>query len=211
MKRDFDADAKTWDSNESRRRMSLAIADAMREALTLSGDETLLDYGTGTGVVALRMQPFVREVIAADSSRGMLDVLEEKARGLGVTNVRTVLLDLERAPEPPRDLRPDVLVSSMTLHHVADTARLAETLFGMMAPGGRLAIADLDTEGGKFHSDNTGVEHFGFDRDELGRTFSRAGFEDLRFRTAHDIVRPSPSGDQSFSVFLLTGQKPARR
>ena len=79
MKRDFDAAALTWDADEARVRMSTAIADAMLARLHCTGEETVLDYGTGTGIIALRLAPRVRRVIAADSSRGMLDVLERKS------------------------------------------------------------------------------------------------------------------------------------
>lgn len=80
MKRDFDSAAKTWDQNDARMRMSQAIADAIIASLKLSGSETVLDYGTGTGAIALRLEPLAKRVIAADSSRGMLEVLEEKLK-----------------------------------------------------------------------------------------------------------------------------------
>ncbi len=68
MRRDFDTAPKTWGQNDARTRMSTAIADAMIGVLGLSGSKVLLDYGTGTGTVALRMQPLARQVIAADAS-----------------------------------------------------------------------------------------------------------------------------------------------
>ncbi len=209
MKRDFDTAAKTWDANDGRIRMSTAIADAMLNVLGLSGNETVLDYGTGTGIVALRMHPLVRQVIAADSSRGMLDVLEDKLKASGATNVRTIILDLEHNEAAADDIHPDVIVSAMTLHHIADTARFAAALHGLLQTGGRIAIADLDTESGDFHSDNTGVEHFGFDRVELNRIFSQAGFQDIRVDTAYDVVRPKADGvEKTYSIFLLSARKP---
>lgn len=210
MKRDFDAAAKTWDQNEARTRMSTAIGDAMIDALALTGRETLLDYGAGTGLVTLRLQPLVRETVAADSSRGMLAVLDEKVASAGLSNVRTLVLDLEHQPPGSVDLRPDVIVSAMTMHHIADTARFAAALFAFLAPGGRIAIADLDTESGEFHADPTGVEHFGFDRDALVRTFSAAGFEDVDMRTACETTRPNAAGvEQTYTIFLLTARKGA--
>lgn len=120
MKHDFDAAAKTWDPNDARTRVSTAIADAMIGVLGLSGSEVLLDYGTGTGTVALRMQPLVRRVIAADSSRGILDVPEEKLRASGTTNVRAVVLDLEHDAAPPDDIRPDVRLPRSSRAHGVD-------------------------------------------------------------------------------------------
>ena len=209
MKRDFDIAAKTWDLNEARTRMSSSIADAMVAVLGLTGSEVVLDYGTGTGIVALRMQPLVRQVIAADSSRGMLDVLESKLTASGISNVRTTILDLERDEVAIDDTHPDVIVSAMTLHHIADTARFAATLYKLLPVGGSIAIADLDTENGDFHTDNTGVEHFGFDRDELRRIFSSVGFESVRLSTAYDFVRPTPEGgEKTFPIFLLNASRP---
>jgi hypothetical protein len=53
----------------------------------------------------------------------------------------------------------------------------------------------------------TGVEHFGFDRAELTRIFSGAGFQDIRIETAYEFVRPTPGGEKSFPIFLLFAQK----
>src|SRR5512142_1701931 len=111
MPRDFDAEARTWDQNEGRMRVSLAVAEAMAGALALSGKETVLDYGTGTGVVALRLAPEAGQVICADSSAGMLEVLGAKIRAAAHAHMRPLLLDLAR-PGEGADLPPlDVVVS----------------------------------------------------------------------------------------------------
>ena len=52
----------------------------------------------------------------------------------------------------------------MTLHHIPDVARLLAEFRNVLKPGGRLCIADLDSDGGRFHEDSTGVFHPGFDR-----------------------------------------------
>lgn len=207
MKRDFDIEAKTWDMNEARVLMASAVADAMIHVLELSGAETLLDYGAGTGIAAFRLQPLVRQVIAADSSRGMLEVIDEKVKATGAKNVTTVVLDLTKDAAPSGDLRPDVIVSAMTLHHIANTAQFATRLYDLLPSGGKIAVADLDTEAGDFHSDNTGVEHFGFDRAELTKLFSGAGFHGIRIETAYDMLRSTPEGEKHFPIFLLSAHK----
>lgn len=207
MKRDFDAAAKTWDQNDARTRVSLRIADVMVEQLKLSGTETLLDYGTGTGTVALRLQPHVAQVIAADSSQGMLDVLKDKVSAAGIPNVTPVRLDLE-ARAPGAELHPQVVVSAMTLHHIADTAKFAQTLYAWLPSGGQIALADLDTESGDFHPDNTGVHHFGFDRAALIQVFTQAGFKNARCVTAYEVKRPNAQGVlKTYPIFLLVAEK----
>jgi len=52
----------------------------------------------------------------------------------------------------------------VSLHHVKEIQPLLEQFYRTLLPGGRMAIADLDEEGGRFHGNNNGVFHFGFDR-----------------------------------------------
>lgn len=208
MPRDFDTAAKTWDADEARKQMSLAIAEAAVESLGLTGKETALDYGTGTGALALLLHSRVHQVVAADSSPGMLAVLNGKIAAAGAENISTLLLDIDRDEPTHLDFRPDVMTSAMTLHHVKDTARFARTAFDLLAPGGRVALADLDTEAGDFHADNTGVEHFGFDRDALEKTFAAAGFVDIHWSTAYRAERQTPTGQKIFTIFLLNARRP---
>jgi ubiquinone/menaquinone biosynthesis C-methylase UbiE len=185
--------------------MALGIADAMAEQLQLGGSEVVLDYGTGTGVVGLRLAPAVKEVICADSSRGMLEVLDGKIKSSQRTNARTVFLDLE---QPGAKLpRVDVVVSSMAMHHIVDTGALLRSFSQMLAPGGRIAVADLDTEPGTFHADNTGVHHFGFDRVKLAALAVEAGFDAVTLQTAYRMKKETANGAKEFPIFLLTAVK----
>jgi ubiquinone/menaquinone biosynthesis C-methylase UbiE len=208
MKRDFDKEAPTWDDNEARLQMGSQIADAIAAWLRLSGQEILLDYGTGTGVIALKLAPAAKQVICVDSSRGMLDVLEGKIRSANLRHVSSLLLDLEQPNDsslPPLD----VLVSSMALHHIVDTAGIARRFFSILRSGGRLAVADLDSEAGDFHADNTGVAHFGFERQQVERIFRNAGFAQVTTATATTTSKQTAAGIQKqFSIFLLTATRP---
>jgi hypothetical protein len=77
----------------------------------------------------------------------------------------------------------------------------------LLLPGGLLCIADLDTEDGSFHGDNTGVFHFGFDREHLKRLLRETGFHDLKDTTATTMMRDTEAGKRAFPVFLITGRK----
>jgi hypothetical protein len=69
-------------------------------------------------------------------------------------------------------------------------------------------VADLDSEGGRFHGDNTGVFHFGFDRAALEQSCAQAGFSELSVDIATEISKPDVSGlPTRFTVFLLTAKK----
>jgi len=199
----FDEAAATWDEQPRRVKLARAVADAIGRQVPLSHETDVLDFGCGTGLLTLALQPLVRGVTGADTSSGMLDVLREKVRAQGLANVETMLLD----PKGPRavDARFHLIVSSMALHHVADLASLFAWFHERLHPGGRVALADLDREDGSFHEDPRDVHHLGFERNELQALLAEAGFGDLGASTA--LV--NRKGDRDYPVFLITGRKPA--
>jgi 2-polyprenyl-3-methyl-5-hydroxy-6-metoxy-1,4-benzoquinol methylase len=205
-RKDFDREAASWDEKPERVRLANDIADAIRSEITLTLDMNVLDFGCGTGLVTLRLQPFVASITGADSSQGMLNILSAKIAQQNLANVRTLYLDPDRSESLAGPYH--LIVSSMTFHHVKDIHSLVALYYRSIAPEGYLAIADLDSEGGMFHGSNEGVFHPGFERDELRRVFTEAGFREVRDRTAAEIVKPDCTGAiRRFSVFLMTGRK----
>jgi protein-L-isoaspartate O-methyltransferase len=63
----FDLNAADWDSNPGRAALTMAVSNCMREALPLDPSMRVMDYGAGTGIVALQMSPVVGEVVAVDT------------------------------------------------------------------------------------------------------------------------------------------------
>jgi ubiquinone/menaquinone biosynthesis C-methylase UbiE len=165
-----------------------------------------LDFGCGTGLLTLSLQPFVASITGVDGSRGMLDVLEGKIRDRRLPNARTIQLDPDKGGQ--LDGRFDLVTSSMALHHVKDISALLDQFYRITAPGGYLCIADLDPDGGLFHADNhTGVFHDGFERKEFGRLIAEAGYADVRDRTATTVLKPVPGGIREYTIFLMAGTR----
>jgi 2-polyprenyl-3-methyl-5-hydroxy-6-metoxy-1,4-benzoquinol methylase len=208
-KRDFDAEAKTWDENPVRVKMSQDVAKAIRDSIPLRADMDVMDFGCGTGLVALQLQPSVRSITGVDSSQGMVDILTAKVRQQGLKNVTARHVDLGKGTV--LDGQYDLVVCCMTLHHVPDIEPLLKQFADVLKPSGLLAIADLDCDEGKFHESNEGVFHFGFDRSAMLKHFEQAGFENVRNRTAAlvpGMAKPLPDGSiRTFTVFLMTGRK----
>lgn len=201
-KRDFDKVAATWDEDPRRVKLAEDVAATILKEAVLSKDMDALDFGCGTGLVTLKLQPYVRSITGADSSQGMLSVLERKLKEKGVSNVHTLFIEIDK---PGRiEGRFHLIVSSMTLHHVPETAPLLRRMYDLLLPGGIICLADLDAEDGTFHPDNTGVFHFGFDREKLKAFMSQTGFRDIKDVTAAHMLREA---NKSFSVFLITGRK----
>ncbi len=209
-KKDFDRESSSWDDNPGRVRLADDIARAISEEVVLSPNMDVLDFGCGTGLLTLKLQPFVRSVIGVDSSQGMLDVLRAKIERNSLRNVRTRYLDIGQGEILEGSY--DLIVSSMTFHHIREIGPLLEQFRKVSAPAGLLCIADLDPDDGQFHSSNEGVFHFGFDREFMRQALTDAGFGEIRDRTAAEVVKPSArGGTRLFSVFLMTGRRSPSR
>lgn len=197
----FDEVAATWDEQPRRLKLASAVAEAIRRNVDLSPDLHILDFGCGTGLVTLALQPFVGRVTGADTSEGMLGQLRRKIEERRLRNVDTVHLG-PATPFAP-DERYDVVVSSMALHHVEDLAPLFRRFHEVLRSGGRVALADLDREDGSFHDDARGVFHLGFDRADVASRLAAAGFVDV----AVDTATVDHKNDRDYPVFLVTGRR----
>jgi 2-polyprenyl-3-methyl-5-hydroxy-6-metoxy-1,4-benzoquinol methylase len=203
---DFDKEAAVWDAKPRRVKLANDVADAIIRELEPARDMDVLDFGCGTGLVTLRLQPLVRSITGVDSSPGMLAVLQEKVKEQGLKNVHPQLVDFDHGGKVAG--RFHMVVSSMTMHHVANTAALLRGWFDLLLPGGRLGAADLDAEDGSFHGDNAGVFHLGFERDRLKAHLEKTGFRQVRVAAAAEITKEIPGkGKREFSVFLISARK----
>lgn len=204
--RDFNTDAATWDENPGRVRVAQQIAETIISTGMLDKRDTLMDFGCGTGLVSLALEPHVDVIIGVDSSHGMLDVLNNKIKHYGIDNVSTALVDIDKDDLPAGPFK--CIVSSMTIHHIKDIPLLLKKFHAILDNKGTLFIADLDSENGAFHDNNDGVFHFGFDRNELSALLADAGFNSITAQTAAEIHKPDRQGrSTTFSVFLLTAIK----
>ncbi|MDK9706121.1 MAG: class I SAM-dependent methyltransferase [Desulforhopalus sp.] len=205
-KKDFDAAASTWDENPARVKLAGEVAEAIIRRVSPNRAMNAADFGCGTGLLSLKLQPLVASITGIDSSPGMLEILRAKVDIGKLTNVRTQLVDVEKGEVLAGSY--DLITSCMTLHHIADPKALLGHLSSALAPGGILAVADLDPDGGLFHDDNTGVHHFGFDRGMVRAMFAGAGLLDIEDGTATELVKPAAGGTKrNFSVFLVSGRK----
>ena len=162
-----------------------------------------MDFGAGTGLIAGAVAPLVAHLHAVDVSASMLAQLAAKEALRGKVTVHCH--DLTASP---LDLRVDLVVSAMAMHHVADTDALLRALHASLREGGRVALADLDAEDGTFHPPGTeGVFHAGFSRDDLAARLTAAGFVDIAFETTTVVHKE----ERSYPVFLVTASRaPAR-
>jgi cyclopropane fatty-acyl-phospholipid synthase-like methyltransferase len=188
--------ASSYNQNQSRVGNVENIASAIVNAIKLDSSMHVMDFGSGTGLLLERVAPYVGKITAVDVSSSMNAQLHAKQNDLGCS-IEIVEIDLEKSDF---DGRFDGIISSMTMHHIKDIEAMFGKFYSMVRDGGFIAISDLDLEDGSFHTEDTGVYHFGFDRGEFARSAAEAGFQRVQISSASVVHKPQ--GD--FPVFLLT-------
>lgn len=191
--------SKSWDMNSRRVQNAKGIGDLIVKNINLDRTMELMDFGAGTGLLSYFVAPHVSKISAVDNSPSMLLEFKNKCDEF---SCETEIIEKDLSTDL-LDRKFDGIISSMTIHHLEDTKALFSKLYSMLNEGGFIAIADLDSEDGSFHSDSTGVFHHGFERETLEKQAKEVGFKEIGFELASTINKHH----REFTVFLMTGLK----
>jgi len=176
--------------------------EAVLDRLVLTGDETVLDAGCGTGRVTQLLCARLPEgrVVALDASQAMIE--QASTRLVGPCQVSLVAADLlEVSPDALAGAAPvDAVFSTATFHWITDHDRLFTTLAGLLRPGGQL-VAQCGGEGNIARLlsavRSVGVERAGTWRyasvEATRHRLAAAGFVDVQV-WAHDEPTPFAPG-----------------
>jgi len=199
---DFDAAAQTFDE-DFRIQRAKAVVRRLAEQVRIERSMSALDFGCGTGLIGFELLPLVGRLTLADPSKAMIEQARKKIDEADAGRVETIVLD---AGEPVLPGPYDLVVSLMTLHHIPDAEGMIRILASSLAPGGVLAISDLDSEDGSFHGSNAEV-HRGFQRSEVRSWFGRAGLDHIGESTPWTMHKDVGGADREFPLFLITGRR----
>lgn len=196
----FDQAAATWDLADRRVVLAREVTKAITSRVSLSQNQAVLDFGCGTGLVTLELGPKVGFITGADTSPGMLKTLAGKAEAQGIP---VHLLPLDTSGDGDLGGPYDLIVSSMTLHHIADVPALFHRFVKHLSPGGQVALADLDEEDGSFHEETVSIHHRGFARAQIQAWLKGAGFQEIHLETATVTQKEG----KDYPVFLATARR----
>jgi cyclopropane fatty-acyl-phospholipid synthase-like methyltransferase len=191
--------AKNYEQEKRRLDNVANISKLILREIDYKKDMHILDFGSGTGLLLEKIAPHIGSVTAVDISKSMNQVLKEKQHKIPC-QLQIKELDLTTTA---LDEKFDNIISSMTIHHIKDIDKLFKIFYNLLKDSGTIALADLDTEDGTFHTIDTGVHHFGFDREEFAQKAKNAGFKNIKTQTVGNVVKPYGE----YGVFLLTASK----
>ena len=195
----FDNVAQDWESKPSRVLIAKSSVDNIIETIDLKHDFKILDYGCGTGLIGFGLSNETNTVIGMDYSIGMVEKFNSKAKELGFTNISAIQHNINEQKLPQNEF--DLIAISMTLHHIKDTEMFIKKAKSSLKNGGHLCINDLVKEDGTFHDEhkNEGVEHFGYDKEELCNLIKNNGFEIIEYK----IVYTDHRNNKDYPIFQI--------
>ncbi|QSQ20728.1 metalloregulator ArsR/SmtB family transcription factor [Pyxidicoccus parkwayensis] len=151
------------------------------------------DLGCGTGQTSEMLAPYVRKVIAVESSAAMFKAAKTRLGDLD--NVELHRGDLHALPVDDGTL--DVALLHLVLHHVAEPPAVLAEAARALVPGGRILLIDMQRHERREYQQQMGHVWLGFEPEQLTGWLKDAGFTDVR-------VHPLPAEPAAKGPALLS-------
>ena len=192
MKHDFNHKAETFDSPKNIFLANL-VCQAVEKQIDILSDKEILDFGGGTGLLALPLAKQAKSVTLVDTSEKMLEQARLKAEQQDIKNIQFLEQDLLKNP---MEQEFDLIVVSRVLHHMPDLDEALSLFHQHLKEDGQLLLADFT---------KTEANHHGFDLAELEKQLIEHGFSSVHSQilySAEDLFQGNYS-----ELFLTVAQK----
>ncbi|MCB9175582.1 MAG: metalloregulator ArsR/SmtB family transcription factor [Caldilineae bacterium] len=189
----FDRLAGNWDALRSAL-LGESLSPAEVCSLLVAPGQRWIDVGAGTGLLLPWLSALAGpdgEVLAVEASQRMVDVARGRVAELSLSNVRVQQGDMSCLPAP--DAWAEGLIFSLSLGHAEDLDVALGEAARVLAPGARLAIADLLPHDDRDLIDALGQGFQGIDPQALAMRLASAGFDRVRRIAPSPAERPSRS------------------
>ena len=192
MKHDFNHKAETFDSPKNIFLANL-VCQAVEAQIDLLSDKEILDFGGGTGLLALPLAKQGKSVTLVDISEKMLEQARLKVEQQDIKNIQFLEQDLL---VNPLEQKFDIIVVSRVLHHIPDLDATLAMFHCHLRENGQVLIADF-----------TKIEpnHHGFDLAELETKLAQNDFSSIDSQilySAEELFQGNYS-----ELFLTVAQK----
>jgi ArsR family transcriptional regulator len=169
----FARNAARWDEIRSLYVDEAEVEAALLEAAGPGPFERLIDLGSGSGRMLTLFGSRVRGAIGLDLSQQMLNIARTQTAKAGLTQCELRHGDIFATRLP--DGHADLVVVHQVLHYLTDPAAAVAEAARLVAPGGRLVIADFAPHRLEFLREQHQHRRLGFSDDEMKRWLKGAG------------------------------------
>ena len=167
MEHHFNHRAESFDSPKNPSLADLVNAEIKQQVSELS-TKSILDFGGGTGLIALPLAKQAKSVTLVDIAEKMLEQARIKVKNQKLENLHLIQQDLVLKP---LEQTFDLIIVSRVLHHMPHLDSSLAMFQEHLTPGGQLFIADYTVPDGENH---------GFIISELEETLKNHGFSDIQ-------------------------------
>jgi SAM-dependent methyltransferase len=181
MSEDWNEHASRWDDNPDVKIYANKAFTSLVALTDLCGKDwtskRVLDFGSGTGLLAEKVAPYVGELVAVDTSERMIAVLKNK----NMPNVAAVHGDILASDyQCGADLGAgfDLIYASSVFGFLPDYEGAVLALAGLLRPGGHFIQWDWRASDG---------DEFGLSESKVRNALEAAKFESIRVEQAFSL------------------------
>jgi ubiquinone/menaquinone biosynthesis C-methylase UbiE len=206
----FKANAREWERIRALHAPEKDVEAAIARHLTARPIANFLDAGTGTGRMLELIAPHASRAVGVDVSPDMLAIARDRMLRAGSHNAQVRLADTYRLPFPSGSAGQgfDVVLFHQVLHYLDDPGAAVAEAARVMAPGGRLLIADFAPHREEFLRDEYAHRRLGFSDKEVEGWFAAAGLSNAGSET---IAPRSQSEKLTVKLWLATAKTKAKK
>jgi ubiquinone/menaquinone biosynthesis C-methylase UbiE len=199
----FKSNAAEWERIRALHAPEKDVEAAIARHLTATPIGNFLDAGTGTGRMLELIAPHAQRAIGIDVSPDMLAIARDRLLQENIQNAQVRLGDTYRLPFPNGAVGTgfDVVLFHQVLHYLDDPGTAVAEAARVMAPGGKLLIADFVSHKEEFLRDEYAHRRLGFSDREVEGWFAAAGLAGAGTET---IASKSESEKLTVKLWLAT-------
>jgi ArsR family transcriptional regulator len=198
----FDASASEWDRIRQLYIAENKIETAMLEMVGNGPFASMLDLGTGTGRILELFAPRIKHGTGFDLSHEMLAIARANLGKAGLSHCQLRHGDL--ADLGSKTASQDLVTIHQVLHFFDDPAPILNEAARVLAPGGRLLIADFAPHDLETLRENHAHRRLGFTTEQMKNWLNEARLE---LSKTQDMHRSGKTPEENLTVSLWLAVK----
>lgn len=190
---EWDKHANSWETNSLARDYSDAAYNSLLRVLKKHKIDLrscrVMDFGCGTGLLSEKLSPEVGEIVSIDSSKKMIEQLEDK----NLLNVWALTADVDpenRLHFPVLTDKFDLILACSVCSFLQDYESKLDTLAQLLTPGGLFIQWDW------MQTDEN--NEYGLNKKQIKSAYTRADLQALKLGKAFEMS----SGNESLPVIM---------